>query len=383
MTSERRDAEEVAPAPAARPWWHAVLAAVLLLGPLVALEVYLRSQVLWMRPQLRRYPYAMDHKLELARRRPYCPDAVTFGSSLSDRSLAPWFLNEETFFGHEVVDAFDFASAEVRATNMLAQYLWLSDLGCRPALVFIEASPVILNTHLGGATHDPALLSLPRLMAMPDGFSAQRGYAFKDLVELTTLERLFVFRRRGQIQARLKNEWELDALLLPAAERDAAKIKEPWFGRGRERRELDWHGKITRYGKILTAERMQGIKRRRLRQLRKGKLVYDQGAAEVEALWKLVRRAEADGVLVVVHTPPTTSLYRDEVAPKVGIAANFGPLRSELRAFADTHEGVVFVDAWGFDWPLDHFVDWIHTSKRGAKRYVRELARRSRVQGGP
>jgi hypothetical protein len=354
-----------------------VLGSVLLFGPLVAVEYTMRQEIHWLRPVLREYPIAMDLKLLLAQHRDACPDLVTLGTSLTDRSLPPRVLVEHSLAGASINDPFNFAVAEVRATNMLAQYRWLRRRGCKPAWITVEVSPVVINAEHGGHTHDRALLDARTLLGMPDGFAKLRGYSIADQLEFVTYDRLLIHRRREQIGKRALNHHRAERWFLSKEQRAKTKKTRPM----RRWPKLEYDGQLTgRHAKGSTATTWSAEQRRRRRDLKHNKYRWRLNDPEQQALEMLIREAASDGVGVIVHAPPTSRLYHEEISPKLGMIADFDLVRARFELLADELPNVVWYDAFtDRRYKLPEFADWIHLSSDGAKLYVAQLIEASNL----
>jgi hypothetical protein len=371
-------ADEHARNPSPRPLTvrlvRAVLGLVLLLGPLLAVELTMRAQAQWLRPVLRKFDVWIDMKLLLIEHREGCPDFVSFGTSLAGNSLPPRYLARKKLGGKTIRDPFDFAAAEVRATTVLAQYRWLRQRRCEPTWIAIEVSPIIINGEHGGHTHDAAVMSARAQLGMPDGFAALRGYSIAQQLELATYDRLLIHRRRRQIAKRTINHFEAERWFMTVDER--AKAKDPKRMDPDPKLELD--GKLNGLRKSLTTRTWAREQGRRRSTFRRGNYKWWFNEPEQQAMFTLVREAAADGVVVILHAPPVTDLYHSEVAPKLGMAQDFASFTQELAALADEHPKVVWHDAFAdTSYRLADFADWVHLSKRGAKRYVKELLQAS------
>ena len=354
------------------PLLRAVLGLIFLLGPLLAAEWFMRGQPQWLRPVLRPYPVAMDMKLLLLEHRGGCPDLVTLGTSLTDHAVPPRYLVEHSLMGAEIDDPFDFAIAEVRATNMLAQYRWLRRRGCKPDWIIVEVSPAVINGEHGGHTHDPALLDARALLGMPKGFAELRGYAIADQLELVTHDRLLIHRRRQAITERLLNQLDAELWFLSAEQRAAAEL-EP-----RERMPaqplLERDGRITPMRPGMTEETWANEQRKDRHRFAEGYFKWRVNEPEQEALVQLVREAADAGVAVILHAPPVTALYHRDIAPKLGIATDFSAFVDEIQQLADELPRVVWHDAYtDRRYKMPDFADWIHLSHKGARRYVNQL----------
>lgn len=371
---------EPAPASAALRAGRALLTALLLLGPLVATEMFVRGQIRWLRPEFRAYPVAMDAKIGFIGEREHCPDAVIFGTSLLDRGLPPAVLQGRDVGGHIIESAFDFANADVRATNMLAAYLWLDDFGCEPPLVFIEASPIALTSVRGGKTHDSAFMGLRTQFAMPDGFAGARDYDTAHLASLATTDRLLLHRRRQEIVDRFRNHFEIDSWFLSRDEAARTPFVPSATGAGRDAEPLQLDGKLTRYAPSLAGARLEREQRKRRGQLARGELPYKLGAVEAAALLDLIDRAAARGARVIVTTPPATTLYWEEIAPQTDAMAPWDAFSSQLSAHIATIDGATWID-WlrSREFENEEFSDWLHLTESGAQHYTRALTEAARA----
>lgn len=343
---------------------------ILLLGPLLAVEWSMRGRARWLRPVLRPYPVAMDLKMMLIERRGACPDVVTFGTSLTDHAAPPRQLVEHSLLGKRIEDPFDFAIAEVRATNMLAQYRWLRQKACKPDWILVEVSPVVINGEHGGHTHDAALLDARALLGMPDGFAELRGYAIADLLELVTVERLLIHRRRQQIGERALDQLAAQRLFMSEEQRANTQPRPPMPAKP----PLERHGKLTPTRPSLTLNSWV-IEQRKVRARHaQGMFEWQVNEPEQRALLTLAREAAGEGVGVILHSPPVTQLYSRDIASELGIADDFAQFAAEIERLADQLPGVVWHDAYtdsGYE--LADFADWIHLSRRGGQRYVEQL----------
>lgn len=358
------------------PLLRAVLGLILLVGPLFAVEQFVRAQPRWLRPVLRPYPVAMDMKLLLLEHRDACPDLVTFGTSQTDHALPPRFLVGHSIMGVKIEDPFDFAVAEVRATNILAQYRWLRQQGCKPNWIIIEVSPTVINAEHGGHTHDPALLSARAQLGMPDGFAELRGYTIADQLELATNERLLIHRRRQQIVARLLNQLGAELWFMSAEERAEASAKPR--ARMPKRPQLELDGKLTPSLKSLNKHTVTAEQRKVWRRFEQGYFRWRVNEPEQQALALLVHEAAHDGVGVILHTPPVTALYHRDIAPKLGIADDFAAFVQTIEQLADELPNVVWLDSYTDQrFRPTEFADWVHLSRSGAKRYVKQLIKAS------
>jgi hypothetical protein len=366
------------PRPLGAPLLRVVLGLILLLGPLFAVERFMRGQPQWLRPVLRPYPVAMDMKLLFIEHRGACPDLVTFGSSLTDHALPPRHLAEHTLMGAVIEDPFDFALAEVRGTNMLAQYRWLRRRGCKPDWIIVEVSPVVINGEHGGQTHDPALLSARALLGMPEGFAKLRAYTVADQLELATLERLLIHRRRRQIVERALNSFDAELWFMSEDERAEATAKPR--SRMPARPELELDGKLTPPRRSLTTETWATEQLNDRRRYRRGIYKWRVNEPEQQAITQLVREAAGEHVGVILHAPPVMPLYHRDIAPKLGIAADFAQFVEEIQLLADELPKVVWHDAYTDSrYKLADFADWIHLSQRGGERYVNQLIDASNI----
>lgn len=358
------------PRPPAARVLRALLGLILLLGPLLGVELFMREQIHWLRPVLRKYTFSIDMKLLFLAHRDGCPDLVTFGTSLTDQDLPPRYLTGKRLANTKIEDPFDFAAAEIRATNMLAQYRLLRRAGCKPAWIVVEVSPIAINGEHGGRTHDPALMSARAQLGMPDGFAALREYTIAEQLELATYERLLIHRRRAQIADRAINQLEAELWFLSEAERAKAKPRKPMT----EPTKLEFDGKLTGLGKSLKQSTWAAEERKRRRFYENGTYHWLNNDTEQQAIMMLVREAAAEGVGVILQAPPVTALYHAEMSPMLGITPDFEAFELELEALADELPNVVWHDAHADpSYELAHFTDWVHLSKRGARRYVAEL----------
>lgn len=357
--------------PAARAA-RALLGLVLLLGPLLSVELLMRQQIAWLRPAFNTYRVWTDMKLMFIEQRDRCPDAVVLGTSLSDHSLPPHHLAERELAGDEIDDPFDFAMAEARATTMLALYRRLRAEGCEPESIFVEVTPVVINGEHGGHTHDSALMSARAQLGMPDGFARLRDYDIADQLELATYDRLFIHRRRQQIVDRAIRQFAAERWLMTAEERDKAGHASK--RRPKRRPKLEWHGKLTRIRKHgMSKAAWSKEERRRRGYYARGVYKWHDNDVEREALTTLVREAAADGVRVVVHAPPVSSLYR-RLAGQLGMTADFELFTREVEALAGELPNVVWHNSF-YDpsYERQDFFDWVHLSNGGGKRYVNQL----------
>jgi len=357
---------------------RAVLGLVLLFGPLLAVERFMRGQAQWLRPVLRPYRTAMDMKLLLVEHRGRCPDLVTFGSSLTDHALPPRQLVGRTLLGATIDDPFDFAIAEVRGTNMLAQYRWLRRRGCKPDWIIVEVSPVVLNGEHGGSTHDPALLDARALLGMPAGFVELRGYTLADQLELVTFERLLIHRRRRPIVERTLNQLGAELWFLSADQRAEARHKPRPPVPSRPVLELD--GKLTQPRKSLTTQTWLLEQRADWQRYKRGVYRWRVNQPEQRAIVELVWEAARERVGVILHAPPMTALYHRDIAPKLGITADFAAFVATIELLADELPHVVWHDAHSDQrYKLADFADWVHLSQQGGERYVPQLLNASNI----
>jgi hypothetical protein len=355
---------------------RAMLGLMLLLGPLLGVELFMRQQVHWLRPVLRKYSFSMDMKLLFLAHRGACPDLVTLGTSLTDQDLPPRYLAGKRLGDATIDDPFDFAAAEVRATNMLAQYRWLRRSGCKPEWIVVEVSPIAINGEHGGRTHDPVLMSARAQLGMPDGFAELRGYTIAEQLELATYERLLIHRRRQQIADRAINQFGAELWFLSETERAEAPPRKPMT----EPSQLEFDGKLTGLGKSLTASTWAAEARKRRRFYENGTYHWRSNEPEQQAIETLAREAAAEGVGVILHAPPVTALYHAEMSPLLGITPDFEAFTRDLAILADELPNVVWHDAHTDpSFELADFTDWVHLSKRGAERYVEALIDASNV----
>jgi hypothetical protein len=354
------------------PLLRAVLGLILLLGPLFAVERFVRAQPHWLRPVLRPYPVAMDLKLLLLEHRDACPDLVTFGTSQTDHALPPRLLVGRSLMGVKIEDPFDFAIAEVRATNILAQYRWLRRQGCKPNWIIVEVSPTVINGEHGGHTHDPALLDARALLGMPEGFAKLRGYTIADQLELATNDRLLIHRRRQQIVARVLNQLDAELWFMSAEQRAEASAKPR--ERMPKRPPLERDGKLTPSLVSLNKHTVTGEQRKVWRRYEQGYYRWRVNEPEQQAITQLVREAAGKGVGVILHTPPVTALYHRDIAPKLGITADFAEFVRTIDQLADELPNVVRHDAYTERrYRPTEFADWVHLSQHGAEHYVKQL----------
>jgi hypothetical protein len=373
---QARDDQARPPQPLRARVLRAMLGLVLLLGPLLCVELFMREQVRWLRPVLRKYTYSLDMKLLFLAHRGACPDLVTLGTSLTDQDLPPKFLAGQRLGDDAIDDPFDFAAAEVRATNMLAQYRWLRRSGCKPEWIVVEVSPIAINGEHGGRTHDPALMSARAQLGMPDGFAELRNYTIAEQLELATYERLLIHRRREQIADRAINQLGAELWFMSEAERAEAPEVKPMLAPTN----LEFDGKLTGLGKSLTKSSWAAEERKRRRFYEAGTYHWLNNDPEQQAITTLVREAAAEGVGVIIQAPPVTALYHAEMSPMLGIEPDFQAFSRELDALADELPNVVWYDAHTDPrYELADFTDWVHLSKRGAPRYVEALIDASNV----
>lgn len=354
---------------------RAALGLLLLLGPLIGAELFMREQVRWLRPVLRRANYAVDMKLLFLDHRGACPDLVTLGTSLTDFGLPPRYLAEHHLMGAKIEDPFDFATAEIRGTTILAQYRWLRRR-CKPRWITVEVSPVIINGEHGGLAHDPVLMDAVALWGMPEGFAELRGYSASDQLELVTYDRLLIHRRRRQIAERAINQLEAERWFMSEAERavddarQARRPREPLVAPD----ELEFDGSMVGMRRGLDDRAWAREERKRRAVIRRGRYKWKVNEPEQAAIELLVREAAAEGVVVILHAPPVTALYHSKMAPKLGMAADFERFNQRMEALADELDGVVFHGAHtDTSYELRDFGDWVHLSKHGSRRYTDEL----------
>jgi len=133
-------------------------------------------------------------------------------------------------------------------------------------------------------------------------------------------------------------------------------------------------GKLTGLGKSLKKSTWAAEERKRRRFYENGTYHWLNNDTEQQAITMLVREAAAEGVGVILQAPPVTALYHAEMSPMLGITPDFEAFKLELEALADELPNVVWHDAHADpSYALADFTDWVHLSKRGARRYVRAL----------
>jgi hypothetical protein len=110
--------------------------------------------------------------------------------------------------------------------------------------------------------------------------------------------------------------------------------------------------------------------KKRRRMLADGSYVHRIDPYEVTALHALLADIrETEGVRLVVHTPPTSDLYREILAKKETLSP-WCEVARDLHADGELQ----FIDAFASPrFESRHFDDWVHLNHRGSRRYVRRL----------
>ncbi len=238
--------------------------------------------------------------------------------------------------------------------------------------MFVELTPVFLNSTRGGRVHDPALLHWADFPALPAGFREAAGYSLQELAELLTYERLFVKRRRLELQQVLLEDTGLgDALLSDGAREALDRRKKP--PKPRElftAEELPTHGHVRGVPKRrLTRKRFARERAKWKREAARGKFTHGYADFEFEAMRALVRKARESESKVVLHAPPSTVIYR-EIVEQGGHREPYCALVRELTGDGRLPYFPAF-DAKGFGRLL--FSDWLHLNPKGAEQYVDRL----------
>jgi hypothetical protein len=312
-----------------------------------------------------------DLKMDVFRARGDCPQVVTLGSSVSDRSLRSDFIEGKSLGAGQTIRApFNFAFPSQRATNMLPLWRFIQNSGCVPRYLLVELSPMVLNGAKGGTPHDRALLDGSLLLSLPFGLAEARGYSLREIAELLTLERLVLQRRRKELSGLLFGATPEVATTSQGSDGRLAKkerAKKPKLLGRRLRRDGSMgsvpNARLDRPGAV-KAER-----KKRDKNLLNGVSVHETSNLELAALRLLVQEAHAAGSIVVLHTPPVTQIYIDMLK---GI--------DELNKWCEVvkawsiPEGVPWLYQFDSDeYTNSDFDDWDHLNRQGSKRYAERL----------
>ncbi len=356
------------PAPLAR----AALLALLLLAPLVVAEWAARSSIDHLLPWLRTYHSSSEAKAMLFASRTECPQTLLLGTSISERSLLGDYLRgKHVAPSVRIGSTFNFGSGGIKPENMLMQWRWVRARGCAPDIVFVEVSPVALNRRYGGWPHDAPFLTPAMWASLPDGFQELRGYSTVDMLERVTARRLLLLRRRRELIAAMDAKLEWGATLRgPAPRTPYRRFK------GKPRGGLPLDGELRGPGRgQMRPKEIREERRKRARQVRKGKQKHEWAEFHLTALEVLHEEIGASGAVAVFHVPPVTDIYRDmlvEMGAKERWCAVVAHLEDEV--------GVRLHDSLASpDYPTSEFRDWYHLSATGSQRWADALTTAARI----
>jgi hypothetical protein len=333
-------------------WTRGLALLLLLTGPLAAAEIAARRSLEQLYPYLSAQEAWPDTKA-LMLRRAGCPDVLALGSSITNCVAIPETMAGLAlpFAGDElrgVQTVFTYGLPATRASAMRA--VWRDvRRHCVPAYLLVEASPVVLNGLPAPLSQYAPYLDPPTIASIPASIRDRLDLHGATLARMLTWERLFVFRRRVElVRASLGLE---RPRLTGRHPRDDGRIGILWDG-------------IEFIGDAAARER-----RKREALLRAGKLRYSFAWDETTALRGLVADATAAGARVVVHTPPTTGLYR-RILDEAGVGEGWCDF---YRAFS-REPGVRWASYYGSRrFTRKHFADWVHLNLEGGRRYAELL----------
>lgn len=320
----------------------------LLLGPLATAEIVASGSLEQLYPYMQDWKHWPDAKW-LIMKEAGCPKLLAMGSSITDRTLGRQTVPEEPFPGVSKDSIFNFGVIGFRGFMLWQLWDRIERSGCVPEYVFVEFSPV-LTTSKPGAPGRGELFDLPVLFQLPEEHLKEQRFTVAELANLITWQRLLVYRQRENIRRALLNSAGFGSRPKARAPSPDGKIL-PWVRHG------------------LNGARLKAERRRRLRLLRAGKLEFEFSHIQASGLKKIVRDATEAGARVIVHTPPTTDLYRE-------IMGGFDLKKAWCSIYEAWYEDPEIEWYSEFASPKTHpneFSDWVHLNLRGARRYTRRM----------
>jgi len=352
-------------------WVKGLLLAALLAGPTAAAEWWAHGSVDRLFPYIEAGSTHADAKMllfEAVLHEVGCPSMIALGTSKTGRIVGRPIFEDQAIEanGGRIPSLFNYSLKSTRGTEMLAIWRFIQASGCTPDHLLVEAWPIVINADDKWRDNLLPYLDAGTLAALPDGALAAKGWGLKEATEALTYGRLFVHRRRGELQTALL-DW------LPAWMRGQRDVAVP------ERANRDgqlWRGT----DHALTTKNEAGVRVKMEKKAERDKLVFAANPVEVEAMVALRDAVVASGAGLVLHAPPISAMYR-EVFSAPEIKDPWCALRKRL----ETPEVVFHDDFDGEGFGMKHFSDWAHMNKKGAKRYATRLlesARNGRGRAG-
>jgi hypothetical protein len=336
-------------------WTRRLLLAVLLFGPLVTGELWARRQLELIYPELASHTFTRwgDAKLGLLQRSG-CPRLLALGSSLTNRLFtADGLIDKKVLVDGElerINSLFDFGLNGSRATMMYGVWREIQAQGCTPEILLVEVSPTVVNGSPAVTPSYSGLLSLGTLMKMPSGFVDHVGLEPTAWVDLATVDRSHLHRKRASF---------VSALL-------STEAPNPRY------QTLALDGVITiPTHRALSGDRLAKERAERLALAVDGTYEFSVEAIEVSALRSIIREASQAGARVVLHAPPLSSLYHEIASTNAG--REFAELPAELTAPLSLEDSTDPIDLfWCYDneFSLGLFSDWTHLNSSGGRIYI-------------